>query len=627
MTIKIQLTILFLFCTFVLQAQNRFERRGVKSFKKSLYPEAIANLKNVEEKNPEINRMIAESYFFLGDYIEAESYYQKIYDSEKSANDLLALSQIYLHAGNYEAAVLFSERAVDAGANRDVIDKRVSQIQELASKGANKDVFVRAISTQPKSKCLGIATVGNKIVFSNLGKKNAKGEKTFQLYSSEYDQEQFEKEKEFAIKLDQGVDVGAVDFSEDGQIMYYTRWYTKKGRLMMEILQAEQKNGKWKASLLMPFNSRKYSCAYPFISKGGKSIYFSSDMPGGYGGMDLYVSHKRGNSWGTPVNLGEEVNTRLNEIYPKILNDDQLWFASDGQVGYGKLDLFHAGRTGEGSWGNIENAGMKYNSSLNDFCIIDSPEEGQVLYVSDRNNKGIRDRIYSLGMDKKVPVDLFVKELESGKLIIDPKLEIKRILDNSTIDPKAISANAYQFDVSQYELGKGILYEIQAEKEGYEPSQTKYYPTESNLSVELLLKKLEDNVTQHFAKELSPIHYPDKRMIFRKIHFESGVPNLSAEAKKVLKKLAGFWKIYPELGIVINAHSDSRGSAEANKILSLKRAKMAVEYLIAEGVEQSKISYNAYGEQFIINGCVDGVECSESKHRENRRLELLFVVR
>lgn len=627
MTTKIQLTILFLFCAFLLQAQNRFERRGVKAFEKGLYPEAIANLKNVEEKNPEINRMIAESYFFLGDYSDAESYYQKIYDSEKSADDLLALSQIYLNAGNYEAAVLLSERAANAGADRELIDKRVAAIQELTNKGANKDLIVRPISSQPKSKSLGVATVGNKIVFSNLGRKNSKGVKTFQLYFSELDDQDFSKEKEFAVKLDLGVDVGAASFSEDGQSMYYTRWYTKKGRELMEIVQAVWKNGKWKPTSLMPFNSKKFSCAYPFISADGKSLFFASNMPGGYGGMDLYVSQKRGNSWGVPVNLGKEVNTKLNEIYPKILKDNNLWFTSNGQVGYGKLDLFYATRTGEGTWGNVENAGANYNSSLNDFCIIDSPEEGQILFISDRNNNGIRDRIYSLGADRKVPVELFVKDGKSGKLIIDPEIEIKRILDNSTIEPKAISANAYQFDVSYYELGKGILYEIHAQKEGYEPSQLKYYPVESNLSVELLLKRLEADVAGEFAKELSPIHYPDKRMIFRKIHFESGIPYLSTKAKKVLKKLAGFWKIYPDLGIVINAHSDSRGNAEANKILSLKRAKIAVEYLIAEGVEQSKISYNAYGEQFIINGCVDGVECSEAQHKENRRLELLFVVR
>jgi outer membrane protein OmpA-like peptidoglycan-associated protein len=343
--------------------------------------------------------------------------------------------------------------------------------------------------------------------------------------------------------------------------------------------------------------------------------------------MDLYVSHKRGKSWGVPVNLGKEINTRQNEIYPRILNDGKLWFASDGQVGYGMLDLFKASKTAEGKWGDIENAGKPLNSSYNDFSIQDSPELNQLIFVSDRNKKGIRDRIYSLGADKKVKVELLVKDDQDQNPISRANISVKRVLDNQDIAVDEAAVGNYQFDVSYYELGKGILYEIEAAKEGYESSDMKFYPTESNLNVELLLLRMKVSAEESFAKELTAIHYPDQRMIFRKIHFESGVPYLNSNAKQVLKKLADFWKIYPDLGIVINAHSDSRGNAETNKVLSLKRAKKAVEYLLALGVEQSKISYNAYGEQFIINGCVDGVACSEEKHKENRRLELLFVVK
>jgi outer membrane protein OmpA-like peptidoglycan-associated protein len=626
MTSKIQLTILLVSLAFVLQAQNRFLRRGEKAYNKKHYPEAIANLKNIEEKNSEINRKIAESYYFLGDYQEAEAYYQKIHDSEKSVDDLLALSHIYLNVGNHEAAILFSERAAEKGADGESIDERIKAIQELNINSRNSDLYLRSIASQPKSKSLGVTVTGNKIVFSNLGKKNAKGDKTYQLFYSELQNQKLSGVNDFAPKLDDGVDVGAVSFSGDGKSMYYTRWYTKRGRQYMEIVEAEFRNEKWRANAVLPFNDRKYSCAYPFLTQDGKSIYFASDMPGGFGGMDLYISKKRGNSWGTPVNLGPEINTKHNEIYPRLLKDGNLWFASNGQVGYGMLDLFYASKTKEGNWGNIKNAGADINSSFNDFSIHDSPDTGQVLFVSDRNNKGIRDRIYSLGADRKVQVELLVKDMKTQKAIENPKLEVKKVLNNQNVKLNQLAADAYEFDVSYYELGKGILYEIQAEKQGYETEYLKYYPVESNLSVELLLKRLEKSTENDFVKDLTPIHYPDKRLIFRKIHFDSGVQYLNTEAKQILKKLADFWKIYPDLGVVINAHSDSRGSAASNKVLSLKRAKMAVEYLVAQGIEQSKISYNAYGEQFIINGCIDGVDCSEEQHRENRRLELLFVV-
>ncbi|MDQ2179833.1 OmpA family protein [Marinifilum sp. D714] len=627
MATKIQLTFLFVCFTFLLSAQSRFLRRGEKAFVKNHYAEAIANFKNVKNKNPEINRKIAESYYFLGDYQEAESYYQKIYDSEKSADDLLALSHIYLNSEKYIDAILCCERAAIKGADQVLIDKRIKAIQELHKNDDYSGMILRSIDPQPKSKSMGLSVVGNKIIYSNLSKKNARGDKRYQLFYSEFADQRYSEVKLWSNQLDNTVDLGAVAVPGDEKTMYYTCWYTRKGRQYMEIVQAEFKNNKWKASFVLPFNGRKYSCAYPFLTKDGKSLYFSSDMPGGYGGMDLYVCHKRGKSWGVPINLGEEINTQHHEIYPSLLKDGKLWFASDGQVGYGRLDLFYASKTKEGKWGEVKNAGVGLNSSLNDFSIQDSPEKGQLLFVSDRNNNGIRDRIYSFGADRKIPVELLVKEESSKEPVSNAKIEVKKVLSDQIIVPQQISADKFQFEVSCYELGKGLLYEINAEKQGYENAHLKFYPVESNLSVDILLEKLKKNMVEGFVKELTPIHYPDKRMIFRKIHFDAGQESLSSEAKVTLSKMAGFWKIYPELGIVINSHTDSKGAAESNRVLSMKRAKMAKEFMVAKGVDSSRIICNAYGERFVVNGCIDGMDCSEELHRQNRRLELLFVIK
>jgi outer membrane protein OmpA-like peptidoglycan-associated protein/tetratricopeptide (TPR) repeat protein len=627
MATKFQLTLLFVCFSFLLSAQNRFLRRGEKAFVKTHYAEAIANFKNVKNKNPEINRKIAESYYFLGDYQEAENYYQKIYDSEKSADDLLALSHIHLNAGKYEEAILSCERAAEKGANRIHVDKRIKAIRELEKATDTSGMILRAIHQQPKSKSLGVSVVGNKIIYSNLSPKNARGVKNYQLFYSEFTDQGYSELKPWADQLDNTVDLGAIAVSGDGKSMYYTSWYTRKGRQYKEIVEAEFKNNKWKASFVLPFNGRKYSCAYPYLSKDGKSLYFSSDMPGGYGGMDIYVCHKRGKSWGSPINLGEEINTKHHEIYPSILKDGKLWFASDGQVGYGHLDLFYASKTKEGEWGEVKNAGPALNSSQNDFSIQDSPEEGQLLMVSDRNNKGIRDRIYSFGADRKMQVELFVKDEISKKSISNAKIEVEKVLSNQMIVPQQIAADKFQFDVSRYELGEGILYEITAEKQGYESTHLKYYPVESNLSVDVLLRRLEKDMGEDFAKELMPIHYPDKRMMFRKIHFDAGEEGLNSQAKLTLSKMADFWKMYPSLDIAINSHTDSKGAAQSNKILSMKRAKMARDFMIAKGVDSNRIICNAYGERFVVNGCVDGMECSEEQHRQNRRLELLFVIK
>ena len=626
MTFKRSLFLLLVFIYISVQGQNRFMRRADKAFNRGDYPEAISNYRNLKEKNPEINRKLAQSYFFLKNYEQAEKYYQKIYDSEKTSQDLLNLSQIYLDHANYQAAILLTERALDAGADPDLISNRLKEIQKIVE-GKEKitDLKLIPLEVQPKEKCLGITNSPDGLLFSNRSARNPNAPKTYQFFESKFLDGKYVDVKPFAYKLDNKIDLGAACFSADGTVMYYTRWYSRKGKQQMEIVEAEKRKGEWHAKALLPFNSRKYSCCYPYLSADGQSIYFSSDMPGGNGGMDLYVSKKTGKSWTKPVNLGDKINTPQDEIYPRILKDGTLWFSSDGHVGYGKLDLYYVARNASGVWGDVKNAGYLFNSSYNDYSILD--KDKYHLLVSDREERGLRDRIYKIEVDEKEGVRLLVKDKTTNERIYDAQVRIKRTISNEKIVQlnKANGQGEYHFKVSKSDLNKGILYEIKLEKSNYTSQLIQYYPSDSNLDLELYLEKIVKSDDLQFVEELESIHYPNKKVVFKNIYFASNENELNNEAKKELDRFVSFWKIFPDLGIRINGHTDSQGSAYSNQLLSLKRANKAKEYLISKGVVAGKISVNAYGEKFILNGCIDGVECTEEEHQENRRIELIFV--
>lgn len=397
MIYKLKLLVIFLLFQSTLFGQNKFEKKGNKAFLKGDYSEAIIHFKNAKAKSTAINRKIAECYFVLGNYDQSEKFYNTIKEKDKLYGDLLQLSQINLAANNYTAAVLFAERAGEKGADPNEVQIRLDAVHQLIEfRNSNQNLIISKIETQPKGKCMGICLLPEGLVYSEAGNGTTKTNKNYQLFIAPYKKMEFDSLKSFAGKLEPKTDIGAICVSPDGNTMYYTRWYIRKGKKQMEIALAKKQNGEWISKESLAFCSRKYSCCHPFLSPDGKRMYFSSDMKGGYGGMDLYVSMQEDGKWAKPKNLGKSINTAQNEIYPRIVSNNQLWFSSDGRSAYGKLDLFFTSENEDGSWTPVINPGVPYNSPFSDYSILDIPDENSQLIVSDREDAGVRDRIFKL---------------------------------------------------------------------------------------------------------------------------------------------------------------------------------------------------------------------------------------
>ena len=236
---------------------------------------------------------------------------------------------------------------------------------------------------------------------------------------------EFGSPKKFSDDLNSKFHEAAVTFNRDETELYFTRNnYTKgkpgksdDGTVKLKVFFAKKKGeNEWSDLEGLPFNSDEYSVAHPTLSPDGTKLYFSADMPGGFGGMDLYVSEQEDGRWGPPLNLGPSINTEGQEIFPHYDAKERLYFSSNGQIGLGGLDIYYMDDKGDGEWGPIENIGFPINTISDDFGIIFNEEGTCGFFTSDRDGGTGNDDIYSF---KKIasPVQILVYDEETKEPI------------------------------------------------------------------------------------------------------------------------------------------------------------------------------------------------------------------
>ncbi len=193
---------------------------------------------------------------------------------------------------------------------------------------------------------------------------------------------------------------GTIVFDNKYSTAYYTQCNGQDGKgKTCKIFQTTKRGDEWSEPQVLPFCSDSFNCGQPAISADGNKLYFSSDMPGGFGGHDLYVVNfvKRGKTWSDPVNLGNVINTSGDEVFPSLHEDGTLYFSSDGHPGVGELDLFYSTGMGE-QWATPVNMKTPMNSSYDDFAIILEDDKEKGYFSSNRLNGRGDDDIYNFFM-------------------------------------------------------------------------------------------------------------------------------------------------------------------------------------------------------------------------------------
>jgi len=247
----------------------------------------------------------------------------------------------------------------------------------------------------------------NGMVFVSSRKKHGPidkeiGETYFELYYAELDPNGEPMRPEpFSININSQYHEGPVAFNREGTKMFFTRNnYSKgtskadsKGKTGLKIYEADRGYFDWENVRELPFNSNEYTCMHPTLSADGKTLYFSSNMPGGQGGYDIWVVKKIGQSWSPPINMGSRINTPDTEAFPYIHESGTLFFASDGHKGYGGLDIFMID-IAQSNWGQVINLGGPFNSDSDDLGIILNPDGDIGYFASNRPGGFGKDDLY-----------------------------------------------------------------------------------------------------------------------------------------------------------------------------------------------------------------------------------------
>lgn len=416
---------------------------------------------------------------------------------------------------------------------------------------------------------------------------------------------------------------GPAVFSASGDTIYFSRSEadnSKKGKGKIVgrnfIYYSVKENGEWKEPVALPFNSdASFSVQHPALSADGGVLYFASDMPGGKGGTDIYASRKNADgSWGSPVNCGANVNSKDDEGFPSVNGEGTLYFSSKGHVGMGGLDIFRA--TGSyNDFGIAENLKSPINSPKDDFGIMYLDNKTGLLSSNRNGGRGLDD-IYRFNISTPKATTIPVLAVEGqvfDKADGSPLAELLIHLLNTNTG-KQVSVLSDASGKFSFNLEPEQDYIIKGDDERYFTKQ------EGQLST----KGVKESTTFSVKFELER---SDAAYLVRlnNIHYDFDKWNIRPDAANEMKRVVSFINNTPNVNIEMRAHTDSRGTAAYNQILSQKRAESAVSFLRNNGVNSDRYSAVGLGETQLLNSCGNSARCSEEDHQLNRRTEFKVV--
>jgi outer membrane protein OmpA-like peptidoglycan-associated protein len=416
---------------------------------------------------------------------------------------------------------------------------------------------------------------------------------------------------------------GPAVFTSDFKRIYVTKTVKKDGKKdtdkihtsLLKIYYADIEEGKKLKFQALPFNNNNYSVAHPALSPNNNKIIFSSDMPGGYGGSDLYTATLENGEWSKPKNMGKIINTVGDDVFPYWASDSVLFFASTDHMGYGGLDIFRTTMLNDSTWSEPENLKAPINSSYDDFGILFSENKTEGLFSSNRPEGKGSDDIYAfrnLNYSPKVEPPFIVKGYVKEKFSLKP-------IDFATVfffDSNSNEIHIAKTDATGYfevEAKTNEIYITKAMKDSFMYDCMSFRTPEKT---EIISYQIPRDLL------LNKLLLEQSRKI--EIYYDLDKWEIRDDAKPLLDSLVRFMEINP-IQAELSSHTDCRATAEYNLNLSQKRAEAAVQYIVSKGISPERITAKGYGESKLINHCADGVACSEAEHQENRRTEFKII--
>ncbi len=372
-------------------------------------------------------------------------------------------------------------------------------------------------------------------------------------------------------------DEGTPSFTADGNTMYYTYCsQDESSNRTAEIYRSSRSSAKWgKGSRVEIVKDSVTALGHPAISPDGRWLYFVSDAVGGFGGKDIFRAQVTSQGIGPMENLGDEINTSGDEMFPFVRDSVTLYFASNGHPGMGGLDLFKAVKDSTGHW-NVENMGYPINSIGDDFGITFEGRKEKGFFSSNRNDARGCDHIFSFEKPTiTVQIEGFVNDVEEYPV----ENATVRIVGRDGLNAKVLTKKDGSYHV---ELERDIKYVMMASAQGY-----------LNQNFELHTSAEEKNETYIVDFFLSPISKP---VVIENIFYDFDKATLRPESKEALDEMIKMLNDNPNVTIELGAHTDRKGSDKYNERLAQRRAQSVVDYLIAAGIDTARLEAKGYGE-------------------------------
>ena len=668
-TTKLLLTLIFFLSLWsgYSQSKNPFVIQADLNFKNEAYFDAIdlykkgeVKEKDIEEKG-RINFQIAECYRLDVEPDQAETYYKRALKLKYQKNHpkiYILLADVLVEEGEYESAAENIKKYLEIFPNDKHANILLKSCEHYAEGVRNNTKHLIQNERQINSEHYDYSPAWgdinhNTIVFVSArdgsngdGIDSRTGDSFMDLWFTTRDNNgKWSEPQLLPNSINSKDNEGPSVLSPSGDEIYFTRCpRMKKVDLGCAIFYSKRKGDSWtqaKMIKLKPEDADTLSCGHPAMDSEMKIMIFAADFPGGYGMHDLWISEydPREESWMTPVNLGPEINSIGDEMFPYLSDNGDLYFSSDSYEGFGGLDMFKAKKVGDNKWSDLENLRYPLNSNEHDFGIIlERNTDRRGLFSSSRDGTKGHDDIFNFNIPP-VLLKYYVEvtNSETGDPVPGATIKVTTIDTSGGIRDEFVKTTDVDGTILFNEISKGkryinhdLIYEVECQKDSFLVRKSKFSTF-----------NLEDNKTFYDPFEVQPVS--EKAIDFPEVQYaldkaELLVDTLQASDRKINSKdsldfLYTTLIDNPSIVIELQAHTDCRGGDDYNQKLSQRRAQSCVDYLIFKGIPTERMKAVGYGE---ARPKMEGLECDaisnlsteeeqEAAHQKNRRTQFIVL--
>jgi outer membrane protein OmpA-like peptidoglycan-associated protein len=618
-----------------LLAQPVSQKKAAQQFDQLAYVDVIKTYEKMFEKGIRTNEVLeklGDAYYFKANLPKAYTFYEL----RKKSDKVMEINQLF----RYIQTLLAVEKITDAEnvyaefKKRAPADKRAILVKPAEADFFNlfqdKEISVTNLDFNSEASDYNTFVWKQKIYFTSaredqaiLSKKHSwTGERYTDIYVvSQENETNFTKPQKVDFPILTSDNESSFIFNHQGNRVFYTSNNDKSFKknknktTTVGIYTAAVTNGKVSDPVAININTLKNQIAHPAIDEKDTYLYFAADFENSLGASDLYrvAINAEGQPTGKPENLGNIINTEGRETFPFIYKN-MLFFASDGQAGFGGLDIFASTILPNGTFTKPENLGNLINSTVDDFALfLNSEKEG--YFTSNRAGGKGNDDLYHF---KIIPKNCFpnltilVKDLVTNEIIENTNL----VFSDATFQNAKPIITSEKTTIYE-KLPCEISSTLEVTHPNYETVSQQIAIEKNDLFLEVMLTPKAKNIA--VGDDLAKVFE------IKEIFFDLDKWDIRQDAANELEKILSVMQQYTNMKIDIRSHTDARATSAYNLKLSENRAQATRNWLVKQGIESKRLTAKGYGESQLVNRCADGVDCTDTEHQQNRRSEFIVI--